>query len=110
MPEPILKFERRGFPLVEVYEDYFSIKAIDHWEARKFEYSRVKQIQHLDPNSNFLKQVYIATSFFGRMFAKDDPWNLKVDLKNGGDWTYKTAAYRSLELMQILDYINRKLL
>lgn len=44
-------FNQETYPILKIYEDHFEIKAIDFWEFRQFEYSKVLSIECLNPNS-----------------------------------------------------------
>jgi len=101
-----LKFNEKGYPSINVYENYFEIKDIDFWEFRKFNYSETKNVILINPNKSWWKRLYIATSYAGRVFAKNDPWSLKVNLKKGGDWKYKASAKYSIEFRKIIKLIN----
>lgn len=106
--EPI-KFSFKGFPSINIYQNHFEIKDIDHWAFRKFMFSEVDKIIHFNPNDVWWKRLYIATSFFGRVFAHEDPWELKVIKKNGGDWTYKTSYKFNSEFRQAIVLLNNKI-
>ena len=43
------------------------------------------------------------------MFAKKDPWILKIVLKNGGDWRYKTSPTHNMEFRNALKLIEEKI-
>jgi len=109
MNDPILQLKSKGYPLIEVYADHFSIKALDHWEPRRFEYHQVKSVMHLDPNDSTFMRFNIWTSLAGLLFAKDDPWKIKVVLQNGGEWSYKTAPRSPEDMLKVLDFINQKI-
>ena len=109
MKKNYLKFNEKGYPSINVYENYFEIKDIDYWEFRKFNYAEIKNVVLTNPNESFWKRLYIATSYAGRIFAKDDLWSLKVILKNGGDWKYNASAKYSIEFRKIIKLINKNI-
>jgi hypothetical protein len=105
----ILRVEEKGFPMVKILWDEFQIKALDYWDFRTFKYSDVKRVSHYNPNDNWFMRLYISTSIAGRMFAKKAPWILKIVLKNGGDWTYKTSPTHNMEFRKALKLIEEKI-
>lgn len=105
----ILSVEEKGFPVIKILRDEFQIKALDFWDYRTFKYSDVKSVSHYNPNDNWFMRLYIATSIAGRMFAKKDPWTLKIVLKNGGDWTYQTSPTHNMEFRKALKLIEEKI-
>lgn len=78
MQEKPLLFERKGFPSIRVFENYFEIKATDYWEYRAFNYSEIKNIIHYNPNEKWWNKLYILTSLTAQIFSKNDDWILKV--------------------------------
>ncbi len=105
----ILSVEEKGFPIIKILRDEFQIKALDFWYYRKFKYSDVKSISHYNPSDNWFMRLYIATSIAGRIFAKKDPWTLKIVLKNGGDWTYQTSPTHNMKFRKALKLIEEKI-
>jgi len=107
--QELLKFAHKGFPSINIYQNHFEIKDIDHWAFRKFKFSEVDKVIHFNPNDVWWKKLYITTSYFGRMFSHEDPWIFKVDLKNGGDWTYKTSYKLNSEFRKIVQLLNERI-
>lgn len=104
-----LNFTHKGFPSINIFKNHFEIKDIDHGAFRKFKFSEVDKIIHYNPNDVWWKRLYISTSFFGRVFAHEDPWALKVIMNNGGDWTYKTSYKFNSEFRQTIVLLNNKI-
>ncbi|MCB0372292.1 MAG: hypothetical protein KDD31_04735 [Muricauda sp.] len=106
MGREILIFENKGFPTIKIYEDEFQIKDIDYWEFRTFRFSEIKSIKHYNPNNNWLSKIYISTSLAGRVFAKEDPWILKIVKENGGEWSYRTSPKHNSSFKNAINIIN----
>lgn len=106
--EPLI-LDEKGYPIIKVYPDYFEIKAIDYWDYRTFNYSDISNINHYDPNDNLWTKIYISTSLSGQIFAKDDPWILKITKKNGGSWTYKTSPKPNSDFNKVIELLKTKL-
>lgn len=58
MPELLYSYKKKGFPIIKIYPTHIEIKAIDHWEFRRFDYSDIKQIKYYDPNNNWYTKLY----------------------------------------------------
>ncbi|TRZ43977.1 hypothetical protein [Robertkochia solimangrovi] len=97
-------FESPGFPSIQIFEDHFEIKAIDHWEYRTFAYLAVKKIKYFNPNNQWWNRIMITTSFF----ANNDPLILKIILKNGGDWTYVTSNKYNPDFRKTINQIQSR--
>ncbi|PZD76691.1 hypothetical protein [Mesonia sp. K7] len=109
MEEKPLLFKKKGFPTIRVFDKYFEIKAVDYWEFRVFEYAQVKDIIYYDPNKKWWNKLYILTSFTAQIFAKDDPWILKVIKANGGDWDYKISPISDPYFRKVIGIIKNKI-
>lgn len=109
MEKEILIFENIGFPKIKIYEDEFQIMDIDYWEFRTFLFSEVQSIEHYNPNDNWFSRFIISTSMAGRVFAKEDSWNLKIVKNNGGDWTYKTSPIFNPGFKKAINLIKKNI-
>ena len=108
MNQPIHSFDKKGYPKIKLFENHFELKAIDFWEFRSFNYSDVEYIKHYNPNELWYNKWYVYKSLLNQMFAKDDPWILKIKLKNGGDWTYKTSHKTDDLFLETLIHLSEK--
>lgn len=48
-------------------------------------------------------------SYIAQLFSNNEPKILKVLLKSGGEWTYKTSSIHDPQFRKALNVINRKL-
>ncbi|WP_313112118.1 hypothetical protein [Aequorivita sediminis] len=109
MQKEVLIFDKSGFPSIKIFDKHFEIKAIDNWTYRSFKYSEIKEIFHYDPNKIWWRKLYMQLSYTARMFSNNEPKILKVLLKNGGEWTYKTSSTYDPQFRKALHVIGRKL-
>ena len=101
-------FKKKGFPILNLYDTYFEIKAIDHWEFRRFNYSEIKEVTLVNPNSGMWALLYLSMNWYTRILSKNDPFKLIVLKKNGGDWEYQVSNNQSSEFSRILKKINNR--
>ena len=106
--EPLI-FEKKGFPIIKIFDNHFEIKAIDYWDFRSFDYSEVKIIKHYNPNDKWWNKFYFQTSWIAQIFSKDDPWILKIKKNNGGEWTYKTTHNPNPEFRKVIELLKMKI-
>ncbi|WP_299443161.1 hypothetical protein [uncultured Aquimarina sp.] len=108
MENEALVLDEKGYPLIKIWTDHVEIKAIDYSEFRTFKYSNIKDIEHYDPNNNWWTKLYMLTSLTAQIFSKNDPWVLKIILKNRGNWTYKTSPKQNSEFSQTIRLLKMK--
>lgn len=100
----------KGFPIIKILDDKFQIKGISDINFKTFKYTDIKNIRHYNPNNDsFFMKMYSSISLAGRIFSKDDNWVLKINLRNGGDWKYKTSHLQNDKFSTALRLINNKL-
>ena len=107
MSQPKKVFSKNGFPTIKMFDDHFEINQSNLNTFKKYYFSEIKEFRHYDPNKNFWIRLYIATSFFGRIFSHSDSWKFKIIKKNGGEWSYDTLPERDLDFeLMIKDLKN----
>jgi len=102
-------FEKKGYPTLKVYENYFEIKAIDYSEFRRFEFSNLKKIAIEDIKEKWWYKLYTLSSLAAQVYAKDDPVLLIIINKNNGIREYKTSNKTNLNFKEIISLINSKI-
>ncbi len=100
----------KGYPIIKIFKDKFLIKGITDVNFKTFRYADIENIIHYNPNKNsvFMK-IYSKISLAGRIFSKNDNWILRISLKNGGDWKYKTKHVHNDQFSEALRLIKNKL-
>jgi len=108
-PESLL-VNIKGFPIIKIYDDKFLIRGITDSDFKTFKYTDLKSIKHINPNhGSIFMRMYSSISLAGRIFSKDDNWILRINLKNGGDWKYKTTHTHNEKFSNALSLIKNKL-
>ncbi|TDQ28714.1 hypothetical protein [Tenacibaculum caenipelagi] len=103
-------FKEKNFPEIKVYPYAFEIKAIDFNKFRKFYFSDLKKIEHISRHDNWLSKLYLVFSTRARIFMPKDPWILRIYMKTGGNWEYKTSHKTNSEFNVIIQQLNDKIL
>lgn len=80
----IAEFDQKGYPSLRVYDDHFEVKARDYHIYRSFSYRELEKIELIDPKHNFWYRHHTNWTFFGRLFGKYEPLNLRITKKDGG--------------------------
>ena len=110
MTKPIEEFNKAGFPIIKLFDDYFEIKDVDYWEFRKFQYNEILKLKYNKPaNSWWYKLLFTGFITTYLRPSLKEPYYLKIFLKNGGDWTYKCSSKRDLTFSKILRQIDNKI-
>ena len=103
--EIISVFEKQGYPSIKFYENHFEIKAIDFWEYRSFKYSNIDKI------SIYSLRYKIFGLFTYNHFTPERKvlQEIKILMKNGSYFKYKTSSVFNQEFEQSLKTIKRKI-
>ena len=102
---PII-FQKEGYPIVRLFDEYFEVKAIDYWEFRSFNFSDITKIEYYNLNDRWwMKLIYLGS---WRVFFEDqEPSILKITKKNGGNWKYKCPNPMSREFNNLVRLLNK---
>lgn len=98
-------FEKDKFPIIKVYEDSLEIKAVDHWEFRKFPLERITSIEYYNPHDKWYNRI-LMFNYFELFFNDIEPSLIKINLTNGGDWKYNCPYKKDRELIQFFRCLN----
>jgi len=109
LKEPTIQFKQKGFPEINVYADYFEVKARDYWEFRTFKFNEVQKIRYYDPNNNWWTPIAILfTNLYTRVYAQKKYYYLRIYKNSGGYWNYITPEFVSLDLITALREIEKR--
>jgi hypothetical protein len=97
------EFNKQGFPIIKLYDDYFDIKAIDYWEFRSFKYSEANNIEF----SNETDMPFYAP-ILSIFISRNEPHRLKFFKNNGGDWEYLSSPKVDKEFVSIINEIKKR--
>ncbi len=86
------EFNKKGCPVIKLYEDHFEIKAIDISSFRSFNYSEVSKIKYFKESD---KGNWFCMPWIQVIYSNTDTFRLKIIKQNGGDWEYKTQSKNS---------------
>ena len=103
------KFKEKGYPEINLYEDFFEIKAFDYWEFRTFNYSEVKTIKIIDSRKKWYFQLYQILFFNALIFAKQEPVLLRITKKNEGFWDYSAKNEYNSKFNAILQKLKNRI-
>lgn len=104
-----MTFEEPGHPIIKILEDRISIKAIDYWEFRDFKFDNIKSIKLYRPYENsLLGFLFKSNPVWGEYREKDD-FVLRINLKDGEHWDYKTVYNFSPTFKNLVDNLQSKL-
>ena len=106
--EPLI-FEKDGFPIIRVHEDYFEVKAIDFWNYRTFKYSEIKEFEYYNPNDKWWNILFFWGSWEAAFFADLEPSIFKVTKTNGGTYKYKCPYKVDKDLRKLIDLLEVKI-
>jgi hypothetical protein len=100
----ICEFNEKGFPIVQLFEDYFCVKDLNYSEFRTFYFDQVSKVSYQDfSNSTFpINWGYL----FFYLFSKH---NLTIDLNNGGAWSYDAPIRYNKKFSFYINQLNRKI-
>lgn len=102
-------FSKKSYPVIKLYDNYFEIKAIDYSKFRQFNYSELKEIKLIDHKQKWWFKLYSLTSFSSQIYSANDPIQLKIFKKNGGEWEYKTSNKYDSAFYSVINEINTKI-
>ncbi len=109
MTELLISFKHKNFPFINVYQDYFEIKARDHWEFRSFNFNEVKKIRYYNPNDNWWTPIALVfTNPYMKIFSKKEYFYIRVYKNNGGYWNYITPELIDKDLVIVLKNIEKQ--
>ncbi len=96
-------FYKVGFPTINVYVDYFEVKAIDHNQYRRFNFSEIASVKYFKGGGNWpiWPLIHILQNKF-------EPHKLKIVKKNGGDWTYDAPPKFDKDFNDFVVELNTK--
>ena len=97
-------FEKKGYPSINIYDNYFEIKAKDYWEFRQFNFKDIASIEYYNSNHkwyNFIFTLDLLSSYF----AYDDDHTLKINLKNKGFWKYNYSYKKDPEFVSLIKHL-----
>ncbi len=98
------KFKEKGYPEINLYEDFFEIKAFDYWEFRTFNYSEVKTIKIIDSRKKWYFQLYQIL-----FFCKTRTCFIKNSKKNEGFWDYSAKNECNSKFNAILQKLKNRI-
>ena len=105
--ETTFEFRQKGYPTIRIHDTYFEIKAIDFSTFRSFNFNEIKEVKLIDyKKSWWYKLIY---SPLIRAASKNDPINIKVTKRNGGDWKYLTSCKQNIDLQKVIIEINSRI-
>ena len=104
-----ISFDKKGYPIIKLYDEYLEIKALDYSKYRKFRYYELTEVKLIDHREKWWFKLYSLTSLSAQIYSGDDPIKLKIFKKNGGDWEYQTSNEYDSEFYSIIDQINIKI-
>ena len=102
-------FEKKGYPTIYLFENYFEIKSIDYYAFKKFKYSNLKELKLLNPMDNWWYKLFVYSSWEGIMFADTDKIKLKIFNKNKSSWDYLTCKIENQKFNSIIVEINNRI-
>lgn len=105
--ETIFEFRQKGYPIIRIHNTFFEIKAIDFNTFRCFNYNEIKEVKLIDPKKLWWYKLLYST--LARAASKNDPINIKVIKRNGGDWKYLTSSKQNINLQKIIIEINSRI-
>lgn len=103
-----MKFSKNNFPIIEVEETEFRIKAIDYWEFRVFMFYEIESVEVINPQKNWFNQLFNTLSPIARKYATEEPLILRVTKKDQGIWDYKIPNKYDEDFNEIIRLINSK--
>lgn len=104
-----MEFSKNKFPIIEVEETEFRIKAIDYWEFRVFKFHEIESVKVINPQKNWFNQLFNTLSPIARKYTTEEPLILRVTKKNQGIWDYKIPNKYEEEFNEIVRLINSKI-
>jgi hypothetical protein len=109
MSEDPITFKANGHPTIKLFEDRVSIKAIDYGIFRDFKLTEVKSIDFPRPYENSLLGFLYETHSFWRKYRAKDDYVLKIKLKNGEHWDYKTIYNYDPAFKNLIEALKSRL-
>ena len=107
MIEDPLIFEKNGFPIIKVFEEYFEVKAIGFWDFRTFKYSEVKEFDYYNPNEKWWN-IFFNLGGWTTFFDHLEPSIFKIKKNNGSTYEYKCPNEKNKELMELIKLLKSK--
>ena len=96
------EFNKKGFPIIKLRDDYFEIKAIDFWKFKTFKYSEILEIDYYQTNQKYWYLNILQVFSYSRF----ESYKLKIFKKNGAVWTYNTAKLHDNEFDDFIKKIK----
>lgn len=106
--QPVI-FEEPGHPTIKSFESKISIKAIDYPNFRDFELNKIKSLELYRPYENSLLGLLYALHPFSKKYREKDDYVLRIKLKVGEHWDYKTTFEYSPAFSRLIESLQSKL-
>ncbi|RKF05160.1 hypothetical protein C8N26_0561 [Tenacibaculum lutimaris] len=68
-----------------------------------------KEIRYKSQHDNWISKLYLIFSIRAKIFMPQDPWILKIYLKNGGSWEYETSHKPNNEFNTIIKQLKNQI-
>jgi hypothetical protein len=97
------EFNRDGFPVINLHEEFFEVKAIDFSKFRMFRYSDIHHVEYTNHEGSFP-----FWPFFELLISKFEPYKFIVKKNNGSSWDYLSPANFNQDFEAIVNEIKRR--
>ena len=98
------EFNREGFPVIKLNEEFFEVKARDFSKFRVFRYSEIEDVQYTKEEGNFC-----FWPIFELISSKVDPYKFIVKKNNGGSWDYLSPPKFNQDFEAVVSEIRHRI-